>query len=81
MNRKAVFGIIGWSLIALTAVGFVVRALLQIETGHWAYRNYKYQWMTYLGTLATLGIAAGVGLIGLYYRVKRLLQEKRRARE
>lgn len=64
-------------LLALAFVGFVLHALLQIEAGNdWGYRNYKHQPLTYLGALATLAIAGLVGVVGLYYRVKRFLQER-----
>jgi hypothetical protein len=77
MKRKIVFGIIGGFLIALAFISFILHALLQIKTGNeWAYHNYRYQWTTYLGALATLGIAALIGLVGLYHRVKRFVQKK-----
>lgn len=72
MKGRTVFGIIGWGLIALTVVGFLLRALLQVETGGW-YRTYKYQYVTYLGALATLVIVGIVGVIGLYYWIKRVM--------
>ena len=76
MKRKTVFAIIGGALIAMGVVGFVLHALLQIEAGELGYRNYKNQPMTYLGALATLGVAVVVGIIGLYYRVKALIQQR-----
>lgn len=80
MKGRTVFGFIGWFLIALPAVGFVLRALFHVKTGtDGGYLNYKYQPMTYLGALGTIGLAVVVGLIGLYYRVKRSVQKKNSA--
>ena len=81
MKGRTVFGFIGWFLIGLTAVGFLLRALFHVKTGtDFGYLNYKFQPMTYLGALATFGVLAIVGLIGLGYRVKRSLQERSRSR-
>ncbi len=57
-------------------VGFVLHALMQIGAGDPGYRTVKHQPMTYLGALATLGIVCLIGIVGLYYRAKRFLQQR-----
>lgn len=78
MKGRTILAIVGCGLIGLGVLTFILHALLQLSTGdEWGYRNYKGQPMTYLGALATLGIGALVGVVGLYYRVKRMIQSRR----
>jgi len=82
MRGRTVFAIVGWGLLAVALVGFVLRGSFLWETGgDLGYRNYKHQPMTYLGTFATLGIAGLIGVVGLYYRVKRRLQQRSERRQ
>lgn len=75
---RTLFAIVGWGLVGLTFLGFLLHALLQVKTGNdWVYRNYKHQWMTYLGALASFGLMGIVGLVGLYYRLKSIIQKRR----
>jgi hypothetical protein len=81
MKRRTVLGIIGWGLLGLVVLSFVLRALWQVQSGQdIGYYNYKNQPMTYLGALASLALAALVGLIALYYRVKKAIEKRRDGR-
>jgi hypothetical protein len=82
MKRRTVFAIVGWGVFALSLLSFIAYIVWQLKTGNLGggYRTYKYQPMTYLGAAATLGIAALVGLVGLYYRLKRAYEDWRIAR-
>jgi len=78
MKGRTVVGIIGWGVLGLMLLSFVLRALWQVESGQdIGYSNYKNQPMTYLGALASLAIAALVGVIGLYYRIKKVIESRR----
>jgi hypothetical protein len=77
MKARTAFAIVGWGLLGLAILGFFLRALFHVKTGtDSGYRTYNFQPMTYLGALSMLGMAALVGLIGLYYRVKRFLEQR-----
>lgn len=78
MKGKTIFAIIGCGLLGLAVLAFVLRAVFLVSAGDdVGYSNYKGQPMTYMGALATLGIAALIGVIGLYYRVKGTIQSRR----
>jgi hypothetical protein len=78
MKRTTILGIIGWSLLGLAVLSFVLRALWQVQSGQdVGYYNYKKQPMTYLGALASLALVVLVGLVGLYYRVKKVIEKRR----
>jgi uncharacterized BrkB/YihY/UPF0761 family membrane protein len=78
MKKRTMFAIVGYVLVGLSILTFVLHALLQIKTGSdWGYRNSKNQPMTYLGALATLGVMAIVGIVMLYYRLKSVVRERR----
>jgi hypothetical protein len=82
MKRRIIFGVIGYSLIGLGLIGFVLRALFMVKTGtDLGYRTHWNQPMTYLGALALMGMLAIVGVIGLYYRARRFMEQRRSARE
>lgn len=78
MKGRTIFGVVGWGLIGLMVLGFVLHAFMHIKTGgDGGYRNYKNQPMTYLGALASLGVVALVGVVAMYYRLKRMLGNRR----
>ena len=78
MKGRTVFGIIGWGLLALATLSFLLHAWLQVKTGSdWGYRNSKNQPMTYLGALASFGVLGIVALIYLYYWLKSIVQRRR----
>ena len=81
MKRKTILGVIGYSLIGLMLIGFVLKALFKVKTGtDLGYRTHWHQPMTYLGALFLMGMLAVVGVIGLYYRAKQFLEKRRSAR-
>ena len=81
MKGKVIFGIIGWSLIALGAIGLVLRALFKVTTGtDLGYRTAWHQPMTYLGLLFLMGMLAVLGMIGLYYRARQFLEKRKSAK-
>ena len=82
MKRKIILGVIGYSLIGLMLIGFVLNAFFKVKTGtDLGYRTHWHQPMTYLGALALMGMLAVVGVIGVYYRAKRFLQKKSSAQQ
>jgi hypothetical protein len=68
-------------MLGLALLSFVLQALWQVKADIDAgYSNYKNQPMTYLGALASLAIAATVGVIWAYFRIKKAVEDKRRRR-
>jgi hypothetical protein len=72
MKGRTVFAVVGWGLLALAVLTFVLQALWHIKTGDsWGYRNVRNQPITYLGAVFTLAIAGAIGITALYQRFRR----------
>ena len=80
---KKIFAVIGYGLVGLMVVGFLLHIILQIKSGYGGaiYLNSKHQPNTYIGALISFGIIAALGLVALYYRVKRVIERKRKLKE
>jgi hypothetical protein len=75
---RIVFGVIGYGLVGLIFLSFILRALWHVKSGQdWGYSNYKNQPMTYLGALASIAVGALAALVGLGYRLKRKMENRR----
>jgi hypothetical protein len=75
MKGRSVFRVVVFGLVIAS---FLAHVLWKIKSGHGGdtYYNYKYQPLTYWGALGTMGIMVVVGLVGLFYRVKQLLERR-----
>ena len=72
MKGRTVFAIVGWGLLAVAALTFVLHALWHIKTGdNWGYCNVKNQPITYLGALFTLAVAGVICVVALYQRIRK----------
>ena len=70
--------IMGWGMLGLTVLSFLVHALLQVKTGaDMGYLTVKHQPMTYLGALASFGVLGIAGLVMLFYWLKGRIQRRR----
>jgi hypothetical protein len=75
---KIIFGVVGYALVGLVFVSFIFRALWHVKSGQGLeYSNYKNQPMTYLGALGSMTIAGLVVVVGLYYRLRKNLENRR----
>jgi len=79
VKGRTVFAIVGWGMLGLTFLSFLLHALWQIKTGsEWGYLTARHQPMTYLGALATFGLVGMVALVMLYYWLKAFIQRRRK---
>lgn len=77
MQRGVAISIIGWGLFGLSLLSLFLRALWKIESGEGAgtYYNYKGLPFSYWAGFITLGIMGVIGLLGLFYKVKRVYRK------
>jgi hypothetical protein len=78
MARSTAFRVIGWGVFGLACLSFVLHVLWMIKSGHGGdtYYTYKFQPMTYWGAAAVLTMVALVGLVGIYYWLKRVVERR-----
>lgn len=78
MKGRTVFAIVGWGMLGLTVLSFLLHALLQVKTGNdTGYFNSKHQPLTYLGALAYFGVLGIVGFVMLFYWLRSRIRRRR----